>query len=142
MDGHHIELLLATLFLHHLPELITAGKVYVAQSPLYRTKTAKETLYWYHDDKEFKKYMRNHKNVTLTRFKGLGELSADELYDTTMNPEHRELIQLTTENMEQTLKLYEELMGKQPSLRRDFILSHKLSKLDQEDSFEDFDDVE
>ena len=129
-DGRHIEILLLTLFLHHLPELIKQGKVYAAVSPLYRTINGKEVKYWYEDNSEFKKYMRNHKNVKLTRFKGLGELSPDELYETTLNPSNRLLIQLTTENVEETLKLYDELMGKSPALRREFILKNKLSNFE------------
>ena len=70
-DGKHIELLLITLFLHHLPELVAQGHVYAATPPLFRTKNGKEVKYWYEDNSEFKKYVRNHKNVVLTRFKGL-----------------------------------------------------------------------
>ena len=140
-DGGHIELLLTTLFLHHLPELITQGKVYAAVPPLYKTVTAKETKYWTPDQlSEYKKYIRNHKGAEITRFKGLGEMNAEELYETTMNPEHRTLIQLTTDNFEETLALYDRLMGKQPSLRRDFILSNKLSKFSQSEDDEIFED--
>ena len=139
-DGGHIELLLLTLFLHHLPELINAGKVYAAVSPLYKTKNNKEIKYWKPNElSEYKKYIRNHKTAEITRFKGLGEMDADELYETTMNPEHRTLVQLTTDDMEKTLKLYDELMGKQPSLRRDFIMKNKLSSIETEDLFEDED---
>lgn len=70
-----------------------------------------------------------------------GELQEDELYQTTMNPATRNLIQLTTENIEQTLELYNQLLGKQPSLRRDFILKNKLSKIDGDDVFDEFDDT-
>lgn len=143
-DGKHIELLLSTLFLHHLPELVTQGKVFAAVPPLYKTTTAKEVKYWTSDEeKEFKKYVRNHKNVSIKRYKGLGEQNADELYETTMNPEHRKLIQLTTDDMENTLKLYDELMGKQPSLRRDFIMKNKLSSIKSDiDSFDDYDEFD
>ena len=143
-DGKHIELLLSTLFLHHLPELVTQGKVFAAVPPLYKTTTAKEVKYWTSDEeKEFKKYVRNHKNVNIKRYKGLGEQNADELYETTMNPEHRKLIQLTTDVMENTLKLYNELMGKQPSLRRDFIMKNKLSSIKSDiDSFDDYDEFD
>ena len=141
-DGKHIELLLMTLFLHHLPELVSQGKVYAVASPLFRTRTSKETKYWYEEDSEFRKYLRNHKNVQVTRFKGLGEQNPDELYETTMNPQNRHLVQLTTDDIEKTLELYEQLMGKQPALRRDFILKNKLSKIDAEDLFDDFDDME
>jgi len=140
-DGGHIELLLTTLFLHHMPELIKQGKIYAAVPPLYRTKTAKETKYWAPDQlSEYKKYMRNHKNVESTRYKGLGEMDAEELYETTMNPEHRQLIQLTTENLEQSLNLYNDLMGKHPELRRNFIINNKLSTIAEDDVFEDFED--
>lgn len=68
-------------------------------------------------------------------------MSPDELYETTMNPENRHLVQLTTSDIEKTLSLYNTLMGKQPSLRRDFILSHKLSKVkDIDDVYDDYDD--
>ena len=142
-DGGHINLLLTTLFLHHLPELITAGKVYVATPPLYKTTNGKETLYWYpSEEKEYKKYMRNHKNAISKRFKGLGEMSQDELYSTTMDPANRHLVQLTTDNMSATLDLYNKLLGKQPSLRKEFILRNKLSKLEDEDTYDDYEEEE
>lgn len=140
-DGQHIELLLMTLFLHHLPELVKEGKIYIAVSPLYKTINGKEIKYWTPDQtSEYKKYMRNHKNAESLRIKGLGELNPKELYDTSMNPENRTLIQLTTEDMEKTLALYNKLMGKQPSLRKSFILENKLSKYSNfdDDVFEDY----
>lgn len=140
-DGKHIELLLMTLFLHHLPELVKQGKIFAATPPLFRTKSLSgEIKYWYEDNAEYRKYVRGHKNLEIVRFKGLGEQSADELYETTMNPENRHLVQLTTENMEQTIKLYDELMGKKPELRRNYIISHRLSNFEADDVFEDFDD--
>ena len=66
-------------------------------------------------------------------------MSPDELYETTLNPSNRMLIQLTTENVEETLKLYDELMGKSPALRREFILKNKLSNFEDDDWFEDDD---
>ena len=68
-----------------------------------------------------------------------GELQEDELYQTTMNPATRHLVQLTTENLEATLELYNQLLGKQPSLRRDFILKNKLAHIDADDIYDDFD---
>ncbi len=142
-DGGHINLLLTTLFLHHLPELIKAGKVFAAVPPLYRTINGKEVKYWVPaQEKEYKKYMRNHRNAQAQRIKGLGEMNPDELYSTTMDPANRTLIPLTTENMEATLTLYEKLMGKQPSLRKEFILKNKLSQIDDDDSFDDYEDDE
>ena len=140
-DGGHIELLLLTLLLHHLPELIKQGKVYAAVPPLYKTITAKEIKYWTPNQlSEYKKYMRNHKNVEVVRFKGLGEMNPDELYETTMNPANRTLIQLTTKDLEGTLDLYNKLMGKQPSLRKDFIIKNKLSKYSLSEDDDLFDD--
>ena len=138
-DGSHIELLLVTLFLHHLPELILQGKVYAAVPPLFKTVTAKETKYWAPSQmSEYKKYIRNHRSAEITRYKGLGEMNSNELYETTMNPEHRQLVQLTTDNIAATLGLYDELMGKQPILRRDFIMKNKLSHGGEDDElFED-----
>lgn len=145
-DGGHINLLLVTLFLHHLPELITQEKVYVAMSPLYKTISAsKEQRYWYPNEvAEYKKYCRTHKNLTVQRFKGLGELDSDELYQTTMNPDSRRLVLLTTADLNKTIALYDELMGKHPELRRNFILRHGLSgrgedDIDDADDFDDFD---
>ena len=72
-----------------------------------------------------------------------GEMCAEELYETTMNPANRHLVQLTTEDMETTMKLYGDLMGKQPSLRRDFIMKNKLSSIKGDDDlYEDFADDE
>jgi len=142
-DGGHISLLLTTLMLHHLPELIKQGKVYAAVPPLYKTTNGKEVKYWTPDQtSEYRKYMRNHKNAISNRFKGLGEMSAEELYSTTMDPTNRTLVQLTTDNIEQTLDLYNRLMGKTPSLRKEFILKNKLSKYSRidDDSFEDYED--
>ena len=80
-DGKHIENLLLTLFLYHLPELIKAGKVYAACPPLYKTVSVrKEVKYWYEDNAEFRKYMRTHKNVTLIRYKGLNSLTHNLLF--------------------------------------------------------------
>lgn len=142
-DGGHIENLLISLFLHHLPELLKQGKVYAAVPPLYRTINGKEKKYWRPSQlSEYKKYMRNHKNADSQRYKGLGEMSAEELYSTTMDPANRELIQLTIEDAEKTLALYDTLMGKSPSARKDYIIKNKLSKFDTEDSYDDYEEDE
>ena len=139
-DGQHIELLLVTLFLHHMPEIVKQGKLYAAVPPLYRTVTAKETRYWKPSETaEFKKYCRNHKTAEVQRIKGLGEMNARELYSTTMDPANRELIQLTTDDLEKTLALYNQLMGKYPSLRKEFIVKNKLSSFVDEEVYDDDD---
>lgn len=79
-DGKHIELLLMTLFLHHLPELVKQGKVYVTTPPLFKTTTSRgEIKYWYEENSEFKKYIRNHSNLDIIRYKGLNNLLAHNL---------------------------------------------------------------
>lgn len=134
-------MLLATLILHHLPDLITQGKVYAAVPPLFKTVTARETKYWVPSEiKEYNKYIKTHKVTETTRFKGLGEMSNKELYETTMNPANRKLVRLTTDNLENTLKLYEDLMGKSPAARRAFIMSNNLNSYDEDDIFDDIDE--
>lgn len=134
-DGGHIENLFLTLCLHFLPELINQGKVYAIRSPIYRIITArKETMYFY-DEAEAKKWMKTHTGYKAQHYKGLGELSAEELYETSMNPSVRHEIQLTTADVEKTLKLYEVLMGNSPSSRRQFIMSHKLSNYPSDEDY-------
>ena len=144
LDGKHIELLLMTLFLHHLPELVKQGKVFATTPPLFKTTTSRgEVKYWYEENSEFKKYLRNHSNIDIVRYKGLGEQNAQELYSTTMDPANRKLVQLTTEDLEKTLELYEKLMGKSAAERRNYIVSHNLLAGEAEDDvYEDFDDFD
>jgi DNA gyrase/topoisomerase IV subunit B len=124
VDGSHINVLLATLFFIHLPELIKQGKVYRAVPPLYRIKTAKQTIYLQNDN-ELQKYIKKYGQPTnLTRFKGLGEQNATELWDTTLNPEKRTLIQLSTKNFKKTYKLFDILMGNDSAARKEFIMDN------------------
>ena len=136
-DGQHIRILLLTLFLHHLPELITQGKVYAVESPIYKVKTAQKNVIYFYTEKEAQKYFKTHKGFHAIHIKGLGELEPDELYSTSMDPANRHLVQLTTQNIEQTLDLYERLMGKQPSLRREFIIKNKLSSITEDELYDD-----
>lgn len=123
-DGNHINVLLMTLFLVHLPGLIKAGKVYRAVSPLYKIKKGKNIIYLQNDD-ELEKYIKkNGQPSEITRFKGLGEQNPDELWDTTLNPETRTLIQLTTVNIERTLELFNIMMGNDSTIRRMYIMKN------------------
>ena len=132
-----------TLFLHHLPELVEQGKLYVTTPPLFKTTSSRgEVKYWYEEDAEFRKYIRTHSGLDIVRFKGLGEMGARELYATTMNPENRKLVQLNTTSMEETLALYDKLMGKSAAERRAYIVAHNMLALDSaDDVYEDFDDL-
>ena len=123
-DGHHIELLLLSLFLRHLPDLVIQGQIYIAVPPLYRVVNNRGTNYYYSDADV------RGKSGEITRFKGLGEMTPQELYETTLNPETRQLMQLIPENIDNTLNLFETLMGKSSLKRRDFILNHRISNID------------
>ena len=133
-----------TLFLHHIPEIVKQGKLYVTTPPLFKTTTSRgEVKYWYEENSEFRKYIRNHSGVDIKRFKGLGEMENTELYATTMDPANRKLVPLTTEDIERTLELYETLMGKSAAERRNYIVSHNLLANEAEDDvYEDFDDFD
>jgi DNA gyrase subunit B len=114
----HINCLILTLFVKHLPELIKKGKIYMAVPPLFKSKTAKTTKYFYSTEE----LAAATNKGDVTRFKGIGEMNPQDLWDTTMNPASRKLIQLTTENFEETLVLFDVLMGKSAAARRAFIV--------------------
>ncbi|QQR91753.1 MAG: type IIA DNA topoisomerase subunit B [Myxococcales bacterium] len=123
-DGHHIATLLLTFFYRLLPGLVRAGHVFLAQPPLYRIDAGKET-YWPLDDKEkdstLKKLPKNVK-PEVSRFKGLGEMSAAELKSTTLDPKHRRALQVTVDGEVETDRVLNELMGKDPAPRFAFIM--------------------
>lgn len=121
-DGAHINCLILTLFVKHLPELIKKGKVYVAMPPLFRIKIGKTNRYFSSSEE----VERSGFTGQITRFKGIGEMSSEELWETTMNPETRKLIQVTTENFDETLSIFEMLMGKSSLARRTFINQNNL----------------
>ena len=128
-DGGHINVLLLTLFMKHLPDLIKRGKVYMALPPLYRVKSGKTAKYFYSDEELANSTLKGE----VTRYKGIGEMDSEELWETTMDPKSRTLIQLTTDNFDETLQLFETLMGKSSGARRQFITEHNL--LDVTDDF-------
>jgi len=125
-DGHHITTLLLTFIYRHMPELIRAGRVYIAQPPLYRIDVGKET-YWAADDphKEriLQKFAKNGK-ADITRFKGLGEMMPKVLWDTTLNPKTRRLQRVNIDNALKTDRVISDLMGKDPEPRFNLIKEH------------------
>lgn len=121
VDGGHISTLLLTLFYRFMPELIQGGHLYIAMPPLYKASTSKgETTYLYNDE-ALNKYRKKHRNFELQRFKGLGEMSAEQLWETTMNPATRVLKQVTIESMAEANTMTELLMGSQVEPRKQYI---------------------
>jgi len=124
-DGHHIATLLLTFIYRHMPGLITAGRTFLAQPPLYRIDLGKET-YWAlddaHRDRLLKLHANGRSNPEITRFKGLGEMMPKVLWETTMNPRTRRLLRVEINDHIVTDRVINELMGKDPSARFRFIM--------------------
>lgn len=157
VDGSHIRTLLLTFLYRHMKELITSGKVYIAQPPLYKIKKGKEELYAFDDDerdkilKRFKADLKGKeevivaegeeaeesegttstKGIVISRYKGLGEMNPEQLWSTTMNPETRTVLQVNLESAAAADKIFETLMGDAVEPRRAFIEKHaKYANLD------------
>jgi DNA gyrase subunit B len=159
VDGSHIRTLLLTFLYRHMKELITAGKVYIAQPPLYKIKKGKEEFYAYDEDERVKLLKRlkvdgkekkkekikpeietsgeevieekGLKGIVISRYKGLGEMNPDQLWETTMNPETRTILQVTLESAANADKIFETLMGDDVEPRKEFIEKHaKYANLD------------
>jgi DNA gyrase subunit B/topoisomerase-4 subunit B len=124
-DGHHIATLLMTFIYRHLPQLISAGKVYLAQPPLYRIDIGKES-HWALDDAQRDRIVKQHGNgrgrPDITRFKGLGEMMPKVLWETTLNPKTRRLLRVEISDQIVTDRVINELMGKDASARFRFIM--------------------
>jgi len=126
VDGAHIRTLLLTFFFKFMPGLITSGKVWISEPPLYRLKSSSGVVYL-KDDEALNEYKKENKNkkFDISRFKGLGEMNAGELWDTAMNPETRTLIKVTLADvkgaMAKASEMFEVLMGNDVTKRKEFI---------------------
>jgi DNA gyrase subunit B len=144
VDGSHIRTLLLTFLYRYMTDLITSGKVYIAQPPLYKVKKGKQEFYAF-DEKERDDILKRLKvdgkadteelveemieegavkGVSISRYKGLGEMNPEQLWETTMNPETRTVLQVTLESAATADKIFETLMGDDVEPRREFIEKH------------------
>lgn len=122
VDGSHIRILLLTFFFRFMRPLVEEGHVYIAQPPLYKVTKNKKDGYLFDDD-ALDKYLDEigRKGCDIQRYKGLGEMNDTQLWDTTMNPENRILLQVTMDDVIQADEIFTILMGEKPELRRQFI---------------------
>ncbi len=133
-DGAHIRAILLTFFFRYMKELITAGHVYIGMPPLYRVAKGSQVLYCY-DDKELEKVTKQvGKGYTLQRYKGLGEMNPEQLWDTTMDPGQRKLMQVSIDDAAQADRLVTILMGDKVDPRRDYISEY--ADFNRQDTFE------
>ena len=127
VDGSHIRTLLLTFLFRKMPELITGGYIYIAQPPLYKIVRGKKMEYAYSDEQRDSILERlkseSDSKIGLSRYKGLGEMNAEQLWETTMDPDRRTLLQVTMEDAEESNEIFTKLMGEEVEPRREFIVT-------------------
>ena len=125
VDGAHIRTLLLTFFYRYMKPLVEGGHVYIAQPPLFRVRQGRKEQYVYSEN-EMKELLEDsgRQNINIQRYKGLGEMNADQLWDTTMNPETRTILQVSLEDAMAADEIFTTLMGDKVEPRREFIQTH------------------
>ncbi len=130
VDGQHIKTLLLTFFFRYFPELIENKYIYAAVPPLYRVRKGNKDYYIYSEE-ELKELLKKIGKAEITRFKGLGEMNPEQLWETTMNPKTRKLKLITIEDAAEADKIFSILMGEKVEPRKQFIIAHaKEAELD------------
>ena len=129
VDGSHIRTLLLTFFFRHMPQLIENGHLYIAQPPLYKIGSGKSAVFAYSEGERegIMLQLKAKRNVNLQRYKGLGEMNADQLWDTTMNPDGRTLLQVSVDDAFEADRVFTLLMGDMVAPRREFIETNALN---------------
>jgi DNA gyrase subunit B len=132
VDGAHIRTLMLTFFFRYMQPIVTAGRLFIAQPPLFRLEHKKQVQYVYpeskmRDEQLLTKWLQNYSEpdkVMVQRYKGLGEMNPEQLWETTMNPEKRTLLQVTLDDAAEADRTFDMLMGPEVPPRRAFIVAH------------------
>lgn len=128
IDGEHIRTLILTFFFRHLPDIVRNGHLYIAQPPLYKIQSGSTMRYIYSDPEkdEFVIQLKKDgaKNINIQRYKGLGEMNAEQLWETTMDPKHRIMRQVTIDDADEADRVFSMLMGEEVPPRKKFIVTH------------------
>ena len=139
-DGAHIRAILLTFFYRYMKQLILDGHVYIGLPPLYRLQRGDRYLYCYDDNALHEATKDIGKGYTIQRYKGLGEMDAEQLWETTMNPEGREMVQVTLEDAAEVEHLVTVLMGDKAQSRKDYIFQYADFNKNRDETFERFKD--
>jgi DNA gyrase subunit B len=125
VDGAHIRTLLLTFFFRYYRDVIDGGYLYIAQPPLYRVQSGKEAA-WLYSDQDLESWMKRKdgKSTNIQRYKGLGEMNPEQLWDTTMDPERRTLLRVNIESAMEADRIFSNLMGEEVEPRKKFIQAH------------------
>lgn len=124
VDGAHIRTLLLTFFYRYMKELVNQGHIYIAQPPLYRIQKGNDVRYVYSDEEKDALIKEMGENAIVQRFKGLGEMNPQQLWETTMNPDTRRILKIDIETASEADRLFSLLMGDQVEPRREYIIKH------------------